>query len=80
MGTATSVITSKFQTTIPKSIRENLKLCVSDTITWEIEEGRILVRAEKNNFLSYKNAIKVGSGSIQNDIELAKKSRLEKYR
>lgn len=80
MGTATSVITSKFQTTIPKAVRENLKLSVHDSISWEVENGKVLVRAKKNNFLSYKNTIKVGPGDTQGDIELAKKLRLEKYR
>jgi len=80
METATSVITSKFQTTIPKAVRENLKLAVSDTITWEVEGGEILVRAKKNNFMSYKNSIKVGPGKIEDDIELAKELKLEKYR
>ena len=79
METATSVITSKFQTTIPKAIRENMKLAVSDTITWEVEDGKILVRAKKNNFMSYKNSVKVGPGKIEDDIELAKELRLEKY-
>lgn len=80
METATSVITSKFQTTIPKSIRENLKIEVSDTISWEVEDGKILVCAKKSNFLSYKNSIKTGPGDIKDDIELAKKLRSEKYR
>ena len=80
MKTASSVVTSKFQTTIPKAIRENLKLDVRDTITWEVEDGKILVRAKKNNFLSHKNAIKVGPGNVEDDIGLAKKLRLEKYR
>lgn len=80
MASTTSVITSKFQTTIPKSIRENLKLAVSDTLNWEIEDGKILVIANKNNFLAYKNSIRTGPGDIQDDIELAKKLRMEKYR
>lgn len=80
METATSVVTSKFQTTIPKAIRENMKLAVSDTITWEAEDGKILVRAKKNNFISYKNSVKVGPGKIDDDIELAKELNLEKYR
>ncbi|MBU0992280.1 MAG: type II toxin-antitoxin system PrlF family antitoxin [Proteobacteria bacterium] len=80
MKDATSVITSKFQTTIPKAIRENMKLSVSDTISWVVEDGKIFVRVKKNNFLSYKNSIKVGPGDTQKDIGLAKKLNLERYR
>lgn len=78
METATSVITSKFQITIPKSIRENLKIEVNDIISREVKDGKILVRAKKSNFLSYKNSIKTGPGDIKDDIELAKKLRSEK--
>lgn len=76
----TSVITSKFQTTIPKIIREHLKLTVSDTLDWEIEDGKILVFARKNKFFAYKNSIDTGPGDIQADIELARKLKTEKYR
>ncbi len=80
METAKSVVTSKFQTTIPKSIRENMNLSVSDTLDWEIENDKIVVRTIKNNFLTYKNTIKTDSGSIEGDIEFARKLRVKKYR
>ena len=34
-----SIITSKFQTTIPKAVRENLKLSVKDALEWKIVRG-----------------------------------------
>lgn len=80
MESATSRITSKFQTTIPKIVRENMKLAVSDTLNWEIENGKIIVRTNKNNFLGYKNIIKVGAGNVEDDRELAKKLRMDKHR
>ncbi|MCI5132594.1 MAG: AbrB/MazE/SpoVT family DNA-binding domain-containing protein, partial [Candidatus Electrothrix sp. EH2] len=46
-----TVITSKFQTTIPKKIREKLLLSVKDTLNWEIEDGRIIVSPMQTDFL-----------------------------
>ena len=80
MASATSKITSKFQTTIPKAVRENLKLSVSDTLDWQIKEGKIVVKAQKRLFLKHKNSIKAGIGDIEKDRDAALNSRLEKYR
>ena len=80
MESATSRITSKFQTTIPKVVRENLKLTVSDTLNWEIENDKIIVRTNKNKFLRYRNIIKVGAGDVDDDREFAKKLRMDKHR
>ena len=38
-----SVITSKYQTTIPKAIREYLGLAVKDALEWKVEKGKITV-------------------------------------
>ncbi len=38
-----SVITSKFQTTIPKDVRERLKLSIHDTLEWKIDRAKIVV-------------------------------------
>lgn len=75
-----SVITSKYQTTIPKDVRDRLKLSVHDTLEWKIEEGKIVVLPVKKEFLKYKNRINTGPGKIENDIKQARQSRLEKYR
>jgi AbrB family looped-hinge helix DNA binding protein len=75
-----TVITSKFQTTIPKKIREQLHLSTHDSLDWQIERGRIVVSPVQCTFLSYQNFIKTGSGSIQDDIKEARSKRMEKYR
>ena len=80
MESAKSRITSKFQTTIPKVVRDNLKLAVSDTLNWEIENDKIIVRTNKKQFLRYKNIIKVGAGDVEDDRKLAKKLRMDKHR
>ncbi len=75
-----SVITSKYQTTIPKSVRLQLKLSVKDTLEWKVENGKAVVLPAQKKFLEHKNVIKVGKGDIVRDIDLARKERVGKYR
>jgi len=75
-----SVITSKFQTTIPKAVRENLKLSVQDALEWKVERGKVIVYPAQKKFLQYKNTVKTGKGDISADIERARTMRVEKYR
>lgn len=74
-----STITSKFQTTIPKAIRENLNLSVRDIIEWKVERGKVFVSPVHKEFLKYRNSIKTGSGDISEDIRLVRERRTEKY-
>ncbi len=66
-------ITSKYQTTIPKEIRNRLNLSVSDSIEWKIEKNKILVEPVNKPFLKYKGSIKIKSGNIREDILLSRK-------
>ena len=75
-----SVITSKFQTTIPKVVRERLKLSIHDTLEWKLDHGKIVVLPVQKNFFKYRNRIKTGTGKIDADIKLARNQRLERYR
>jgi AbrB family looped-hinge helix DNA binding protein len=75
-----SVITSKYQTTIPKAVRESMKLSVKDTLEWTIVNGKILVTPVKKKFLTYQNKIKIGKGDIRKDIERARSVRVERYK
>ena len=75
-----TVITSKFQTTIPKKIREQLKLEVHDALDWKVNQGKIVIEPLHKNFLLRKNCIKVGAGDIDKDITLARSLRTEEYR
>ncbi len=75
-----STITSKFQTTIPKAIRENLALVVNDTLEWKVDHGKIIVSPKQKNFLKYQNKVKVGKGDIEADITLARDLCLEDHR
>jgi len=75
-----SVITSKFQTTIPKAVRERLKLCIHDTLEWKVDQGKIVVLPVQKKFFEYRNRIKTGAGKIDEDIKLARKQRVGRYR
>jgi len=75
-----SKITSKFQVTIPREIRTRLKLNISDSIEWKIEDGKVVVEPVSKPFLVYRGIVKVGSGDIRNDIEEARNKRVERYR
>jgi AbrB family looped-hinge helix DNA binding protein len=75
-----SLVTSKYQTTIPKAIRETLGLSVKDALEWKVEKGKVTIYPAKRNFLKYRNAIKTGKGDITDDIDVARSLRLEKYR
>ncbi len=74
-----STITSKFQTTIPKAIREGLKLSVNDTLDWELKNGKVIVKTVQNNFLAHRNSIHVGEGDTKKDIALSRKLKAQKY-
>ena len=74
-----SVITSKFQTTIPKAVREHLKLSVHDTLEWKVDQGKIIVLPVQKKFLQYRNRIKTGPGKIDEDIKAARRQRMASY-
>lgn len=70
-----TVITSKFQTTIPKKIREKLKLAINDALEWRIEGEKIILKPLHEGFMLRKNSVKTGAGNIDEDIALAKRMR-----
>ncbi len=75
-----SIITSKYQTTIPKAVREHLGLSVKDALEWKLERSKIIIYHAKENFLKYRNAVKIGKGNISDDNKSARDLRLDKYR
>jgi AbrB family looped-hinge helix DNA binding protein len=75
-----SKITSKYQTTVPKRIRDKLKLHVADSLEWKIENDKVVVFPAGKEFLKYQSVIKVGSGDINVDIKKARESITEKYK
>ena len=75
-----SVITAKYQTTIPKEIREKLKLSVSDAVEWRISGNTAVVYPPQRAFLARKGAVKTGKGDIVSDIAKARLARAERRR
>lgn len=75
-----STVTTKYQTTIPKAIREKLGISVNDALEWIIEKGQVVVHPVHSEFLRYQGSVKTGAGDIAADIQSAREHRLEKYR
>jgi len=76
-----SKITAKYQVTIPKEVRERLKLQAAAAIEWASgEDGRIYVTAAGAPIVEYKGAIKVGGGDIREDIEKARDAMARRSR
>lgn len=75
-----STVTVKYQTTIPKAVREQLGISVNDALEWVIEKGKAVVQPVHNNFLSYRSSVKTGPGDITADIQAAREGRMAKYR
>ncbi|MEE9193373.1 MAG: AbrB/MazE/SpoVT family DNA-binding domain-containing protein [Thermodesulfobacteriota bacterium] len=73
-----SKITSKYQITIPREIRDRLNLSVSDSIEWKIERNKILVEPVNKPFLKYKGSIKIKPGNIKEDILRSRRMRVLK--
>ncbi|PXF58029.1 MAG: AbrB family transcriptional regulator [Deltaproteobacteria bacterium] len=70
-----TTITSKYQTTIPKGIREKLGLSVHDALEWSLKNGTIMVKPKKPGFSRFRNTVRIGSGDIKRDINKARKLR-----
>ena len=75
-----SKITSKYQITIPREVRERLKLKVADAIEWKTEGERIYVVPVDKPILKHKGAIHVQPGDIGEDIEQARRAMADRYR
>ena len=67
-----SVITSKYQTTIPKEVRDTLKLSVHDAVEWRINGNVAVVSPTQLIFLSRRGAVKTGKGDITAGIAKAR--------
>jgi AbrB family looped-hinge helix DNA binding protein len=75
-----STVTAKYQTTIPKAVREKLGIAVHDSLEWIVENGTVVVQPVHSTFLSYRGSVKTGSGDITADIQSARDKRAEQYR
>lgn len=70
-----STITSKYQTTVPKEIRDRLRLDSGDVLIWELDGEGARVRPAVRQFLELQGSIKVGPGSAVEDVRRARLMR-----
>lgn len=75
-----SKITAKHQITIPREVREVLKLGAADVIEWEVDSRGVTVHAAEKPFLKFKGIINKGSGDTKADIKKAWSKRSERYK
>lgn len=75
-----STVTVKYQTTIPKSLRERMGINVHDVLDWEEVDGQIIVRKADRPFLRFRNSVAVGAGDVSEDIRKAREAMGEEAR
>ena len=72
---ASSTMTSKHQTTVPKEIRERLRLAPGAVLNWELDGSEVRVTAEPPAFFALRGSIRVGRGSVLEDVRRARSLR-----
>lgn len=70
-----STITTKNQTTVPREIRERLGVGPSDVLVWEVVGNTVRVTVGSPAFLRHRGAIRMGPGSVAEDIQRARAQR-----
>jgi bifunctional DNA-binding transcriptional regulator/antitoxin component of YhaV-PrlF toxin-antitoxin module len=70
-----SRLTSKFQTTVPKDVRQALGAAPADVLDWDVREGEVAVTVARPAFLSLRGTIATGRGNAVRDVRLARKQR-----
>jgi hypothetical protein len=74
MKSAKSKLTSKYQTTIPKEVREFLLLRKGDEVIFEIENGQVVIRKATPLDLEYLSSVEstLSEWNSENDEEAYK--------
>lgn len=67
-----SKITSKYQTTVPKEVRERLSISAEDSLEWEVRDHEAIVRPASSRLLRWVGYLKVGAGSTVDDVKKAR--------
>lgn len=70
-----SRITSKNQVTLPREIREQLKVGPSDELIWEFREGKAVVSAANRRLHRHFGTIDVGPRDVVADVKEARRRR-----
>jgi AbrB family looped-hinge helix DNA binding protein len=69
---AKSTITVKYQTTVPKEVREKLGAHPGDVLHWEVAGDHVRVTAATPAFLALQGSFKVGPGDPVEDVRKAR--------
>jgi len=67
-----STLTAKYQTTVPKEVREKLHARPSDVLQWEVAGDHVRVTVAPSDFLSLQGRFKVGPGDPVEDVRRAR--------
>jgi AbrB family looped-hinge helix DNA binding protein len=70
-----STITSKYQTTVPKEVRDRLCVGSGDVLVWEVVDHAVRVWPAGTTFLDRRGTVRVGSGSTAEDVRRARTLR-----
>ena len=70
-----SRITSKFQTTVPKDVREKLSIRADDSLEWTVIDGNAIVRQATSRLYRWIGYAKIGRGSTVEDVRKARAMR-----
>lgn len=72
---AKSRLGKKYQTTVPREVRDELGLEPGDVLLWEVVGGTARVRPATRAFLARRGSIEVGPGSTVEDVRRARRQR-----
>ena len=67
-----STITAKYQTTVPKEVRQKLGVGPADSLQWEVVGNHVRVMASAPDLLSLRGIFKVGPGDPVEDVRRAR--------
>jgi bifunctional DNA-binding transcriptional regulator/antitoxin component of YhaV-PrlF toxin-antitoxin module len=67
-----STLTVKYQTTVPKEVREKLGVGPSDVLTWEVEGDHVRVASATPDIQNLRGKFKVGPGNTVEDLRKAR--------
>lgn len=67
-----STLTVKYQTTIPKEVRQTLGARPGDILQWHVVGDQVRVTAAAPAFLGLRGAFKVGPGNPVEDVKAAR--------
>jgi bifunctional DNA-binding transcriptional regulator/antitoxin component of YhaV-PrlF toxin-antitoxin module len=62
---AISTVTSKFQTTIPREVRDRLGVNISSELKWEVRDGCVVVTVARPAFLARGATISDGPDPVE---------------